>query len=89
MSLLAILSPAVVRPVVGLSALAALFFLFRPLIAGLLRGALSVLTPRRSHEERLSRRNMEGVMMINRMARDVHSTHPGLAAELRSIAARQ
>jgi hypothetical protein len=88
MSLLSIINPTFVRPLLGLSALAVLLILFKPLLVGLLRATLLMLKPRQSLEQRSLRRNMEGVMMMNRMARDIHSSHPSLAAELRSIAAR-
>jgi hypothetical protein len=47
-----------------------------------------VLKPRRSIEERASYSTMEGVLMLNRMAREYDATQPSLAAELRSIASR-
>lgn len=79
---------AVVRPLVGLSVLAAFLYVFKPLLVGLLRAALLVVKPRQSLEERSSRRILESVLMLNRMARDLDHTHPSLANELRSIASR-
>jgi hypothetical protein len=78
----------VARPLLGFSALAAVLVMFKPLLVGLLRAALLVLKPRRSLEERASRRTLEGVQMLNRMAREYDLSQPSLAAELRSIAAR-
>lgn len=79
---------SVARPVLGLSALAAVLVMFKPLLVGLLRAAPLVLKPRRSIEERASYSTMEGVLMLNRMAREYDATQPSLAAELRSIASR-
>lgn len=83
-----IFNPAVMRPLIGLSAMVVLMFVFRPLLSGLLRAALLALKPRRSPEQIALHRNMKGVRMMNRLAHDYSSTHPSLAAELRSIAAR-
>lgn len=79
---------SMVRPLVGLSILAALLVVFKPLLIGLLRAALLVIKPRRSLEERSARRMLESVLMLHRVARDVEYTHPSLASELRAIAAR-
>ncbi len=78
----------IARPLLGLGILAAVLVVFKPLLIGLLRAALLVIKPRKSLEERSRRRVLESVMMMNRMARDVESLHPSLAAELRSIASR-
>lgn len=79
---------AVARPLIGLGLLAAVLVFFKPLLAGMLRAALLALKPRESHQQRSARKILEGVLMINRMARDVEVAHPALAAELRAIAAR-
>lgn len=79
---------AIARPLLGLGVLAALILTFKPLLVGLLRAALLVVKPRRSLEERAARRTLQSVLMLNRMARDLDSTQPGLANELRSIASR-
>ena len=76
------------RPLLGFSVLAAVLVMFKPLLVGLLRAALLVVKPRRSLEERQARRTMKGIMMLNRMAREYDVTQPGLANELRAIAAR-
>lgn len=78
----------VARPLLGFSMLAALLVMFKPLLVGLLRAALLVVKPRRSLEEREARRTMKSILMLNRMAREYDASQPGLAAELRSIAAR-
>lgn len=76
------------RPLLGFGALAAVLVMFKPLLLGLMRAVLLVFKPRISLEERTLRRNMRSVMKLNLMARDLEATDPGLAAELRSIAAR-
>lgn len=78
----------VARPLLGLSAVAVLAIIFKPLLIGLLRAALLVLKPRQSIEEREARRMRDSARMLNRMARDLSSTQPGLAAELRWLASR-
>ncbi|HZW14010.1 MAG TPA: hypothetical protein VFF81_12575 [Noviherbaspirillum sp.] len=79
---------SIARPLLGLGILAALLVVFKPLLIGVLRAALLVIRPRKSLEERSSRRMLESVLLMNRMARDVEGSHPSLAAELRSIASR-
>lgn len=79
---------SIARPLLGLSILAAVLFIFRPLLVGVLRAALLLIRPRRSLEERSSRSILESVLMMHRLAREVENTHPSLAAELRSIASR-
>jgi hypothetical protein len=76
------------RPILGIGALAGLMILFRPLLVGVVRAGLLLLRPRKSHRERLLHRNMKAALRMYRMARDVDSSHPSFAAELRSIAAR-
>lgn len=78
----------IARPLLGLGILAALLVVFKPLLVGLLRAALLVIKPRKSLEERSSRRLLQSVLTMHRMARDVERSHPSLAAELRSIASR-
>ncbi|HYD96959.1 MAG TPA: hypothetical protein VEC01_16645 [Noviherbaspirillum sp.] len=79
---------AISRPLLGLGVLAAVMVMFKPLLVGLLRAALLVVKPRKSLEERAARSMLESVMMLNRMARDLDRTQPGLANELRALAAR-
>lgn len=78
----------VARPLIGLSAVAVLAVVFKPMLIGLLRAALLVLKPRRSSEARELRRQRKSALMLNRMARDLNDTQPGLAAELRWLASR-
>lgn len=78
----------VARPLIGLGIFATLLMLFKPLIAGMLRAALLIISPRKSLEQRKADNNLQGVLMLNRMARELDSSQPSLAAELRLLAAR-
>jgi hypothetical protein len=73
---------------VGLTILAALLMLFKPLIVGVLHAALLVIKPRKSLQERKARSDVQAVRTLNRMARDLDSSQPNLAAELRTLASR-
>lgn len=93
MSILSIAIPAeaaasAVRPLIGLGIFAAVLIVFKPLIAGMLRAALLVITPRNQLEESKAHEKYQGILMLNRMAREYESTQPNLAAELRSLASR-
>lgn len=79
---------SVARPLLGLGMLAALMVMFKPLLVGLLRAALLVISPRRSIEERNARRLLKSALMLNRMAREMEDTQPNQAAELRWLASR-
>lgn len=74
--------------VLGLSLFTMLVMVFRPLVVGIWRAAVLVVKPRLSLEERASRRNMRGVLMLNRMANEFDTSQPNLAAELRNLASR-
>jgi hypothetical protein len=76
------------RPLLGLGVMAALIYMFKPLLLGVLRAALLVVSPRKSLAERNARRRMKGVLMVNRLARDLEDAQPGLASELRWLASR-
>lgn len=76
------------RPLIGLGIFATLLVLFKPLLTGLLQAALLIVTPRKSLKERKARNNVKGVLMLNRMARELDGSQPSLAAELRSLASR-
>jgi hypothetical protein len=93
MSILSVAVPAeavlnAARPLLGLGLFAAVLVLFKPMIAGLLRAALLIITPRKTLEERKADDKFKGVLMLHRMAREYASSQPSLAAELRSLAAR-
>lgn len=77
-----------VRPLFGLGALATFFMMFRPMIVGMFQAVRLMLSPRLTLEERNSRRMLQGVLMLNRMARDIEQYEPAQAAELRQLASR-
>jgi hypothetical protein len=77
-----------VRPLLGLSMLAAFAIVFKPLLSGLLRAALLMIKPRQSLEARNEQRRFVGARLLQRLARDVDDSQPGLAAELRWLASR-
>lgn len=79
---------AAARPLVGLGLLAAALVVFKPLLSGLLQAVLVALRPRETQAQRAERETRAGLTAIFRMARDIERVQPGLAAELRSIAAR-
>lgn len=79
---------AVARPLFGAGALMTFVMMFKPLITGVLQAIRLVFNPRLSLEERNSRRTLRGVLLLNRMARDLDQSHPSQAAELRMLASR-
>jgi hypothetical protein len=78
----------VARPALGFGAVAAFFVIFKPLIAGFLRAALLIISPRRSLANRQAQQTQNGVLFLNRLARQYDDVQPSLAAELRSLASR-
>lgn len=78
----------IVRPMLGLSLLAAVLVAFRPLLTGLLRAGLLVLRPRKTLEQRSARSILRSILLLNSMARDLDNVQPNLANELRALAAR-
>ena len=76
------------RPLLGLGLLAAILWLFKPMLRGLARATFVLLHPRQSLAQRAVRRNLDSVRMLQRMARDLDQQQPNLAAELRLLAAR-
>ena len=87
---LATLGVAVValRPLLGFGIIAALLWLFKPLVRGLARAAVMLFQPRHTLEERNQRRTLRSIVALNRMARELDTQQPSLAAELRLLAAR-
>lgn len=77
-----------VRPLIGLGIFATLIMLFKPILVGLLRAALLVVSPRKSRQERTRDANLKTVLKLHRMARDCENFEPSMAAELRYLAAR-
>lgn len=89
MSVIAQISPlaSIIRPLIGLSLVATFIMLFKPLLSGVLRAALLMLKPRiDTAPARPSR--LKSFMLLNRMAREVEMSEPGLANELRNLAGR-
>lgn len=78
----------IARPVLGLSLAVTLLMIFKPLVIGFLRAGLLVLQPRLSRADRTARRTLRSVIMLNRMANELDSTQPSLAAEMRLLACR-
>jgi hypothetical protein len=76
------------RPLFGLGALATFFVMFKPMLLGMFQAIRLVFSPRLTLEERNSRRTLQGVLMLNRMARDIEQFEPNQAAELRQLASR-
>jgi hypothetical protein len=79
---------AVARPLFGAGALMTFFMMFKPMIVGVLQAVRLTFAPRQTLEERNSRRTLAGVLMLNRMARDLDQSDPSQAAELRLLAGR-
>jgi hypothetical protein len=78
----------VARPLFGVGALMSVLMVFKPLLLGVLQAIRLVFKPRRSLEERNEQRTLRGVLMLNRMARDLDQSQPNQAAELRMLASR-
>ncbi|MES2535537.1 MAG: hypothetical protein V4632_06650 [Pseudomonadota bacterium] len=75
-------------PVISAGVFATLLVVFKPIITGMLRAALLIISPRKSLNERNMRSRLQGVLMLNRLARDMDASQPGLAAEFRYFASR-
>lgn len=76
------------RPLIGLGLLAAALWLFKPLLRGAARAVYILFHPRRPLAERAALRSLNSVRMLQRMARELDSQQPNVAAELRLLAAR-
>src|SRR5579871_3694156 len=76
------------RPLFGLGAFVTFIMMFKPMIVGMFQAVRLVFSPRLTLEERNSRRTLQGVLMLNRMARDIEHFEPNQAAELRQLASR-
>lgn len=79
---------AAIRPMIGVAMAGVFVMVFKPLLEGLLRAALLLLAPRKSLPERRRSQAMAGVRLLHRMAGEVESSQPAMAAELRAMAAR-
>ena len=76
------------RPLFGIGILVTFFMVFKPLVLGLLQALKLAVLPRATREQRTGRSRMRDAVMLNRMARDLDQSQPGLAAELRGFASR-
>ncbi len=76
------------RPLIGFGLVAAVLWLFKPMVRGAARAAALLFMPRHSLEERNQRRTLRSIIALNRMARELDTQQPSLAAELRLLAAR-
>ncbi|GGC95248.1 hypothetical protein [Undibacterium terreum] len=76
------------RPLLGMGILATMLVVFKPLITGLLRASLLLISPRLTKDEKVASRNLRNLLAINNVARDLDSTSPSMAAELRALASR-
>lgn len=89
MTVIAQIAPlaSVVRPLIGFGLLATFLMVFKPLLTGLLRAGIMLLTPKMdgifSERDRLT-----AFLQLNRMAADLDGKQPNLAAELRQLAGR-
>ena len=79
---------ALLRSVIGLSMFVGVLALFKPLMLGLARAAVLVVSPRQTLKERIAKRRLRGVVTLNRMASELDQLQPNLAAELRYVASR-
>ncbi|WP_206085590.1 hypothetical protein [Massilia polaris] len=75
-----------VRGVFSFAAVAGLLVFFKPLLVGIARAMLLVVSPRLTKEQRQARRHMRDAQMLQRMINASHG--PSHAAELRALAAR-
>lgn len=76
------------RPLFGLGVFVTVLMVFKPLITGMLRALLMLLTPRQTTEQRMRRAHLRDMLLLNRMANELDSSQPNLAAEFRGFASR-
>lgn len=76
------------RPLLGFGLLAALLWVFKPLLRGVARALVILFHPRQSLTQRAAQRHLESTRMLHRMARELDTQQPNVAAELRLLAAR-
>jgi hypothetical protein len=76
------------RPLLGIGILTTMLIVFKPLIVGILRAALLLLQPKLTRDEKTAKRNLRNILTIRRIANDLDSSSPSMAAELRALAAR-
>lgn len=76
------------RPLFGLGVVVTFLMVFKPMLSGLLRAALMIVTPRPRSATRMQRAHLRDTLMLNRMANELGDSQPSLAAELRGFASR-
>ncbi len=76
------------RPLLGLGILATMLYVFKPLLAGMLRAAVLAIVPNKTREEKSALRTLRTVLTLRRMANQAAEFSPGMAAELNAMAAR-
>ena len=76
------------RPLLGLGIAATTLIVFKPLLSGMLQAILLLLHPKLTREQKTAKRNLRNILTIRRMANDLDSSSPSMAAELRALAAR-
>lgn len=79
---------AAARPLLGLGILVTMLVVFKPLLIGMLRAALLLVSPRQTREQKSALRNLRSMLAIRRAANDMDCSSPSMAAELRALAAR-
>lgn len=84
----AFVAMGIARSLLIAGSLFAVALFFRPLVVGIVQAIALMIKPRRSLAVRRNERRLRGIKTLNRMARDLESSQPGVAAELRSFAAR-
>ena len=79
---------AAARPLIGLSILTTMLLVFKPLITGMLRALKLTIFPNKTREEKSALRNLRSMLAVRRIANELDSTSPNMAAELRALASR-
>lgn len=76
------------RSLLTVGILFAIALFFKPMIVGVAQAIVLLVKPRVSYAVRRDIHRIRGIKLLNRMARDMESSQPNVAAELRSFAAR-
>ena len=76
------------RPLLGFGILVTMLLAFKPLLVGMLRAAVLAVRPSKTREQKSALRNLRNLYAIHRVANDVASSSPSMAAELRALASR-
>ncbi|MQR01068.1 hypothetical protein [Glaciimonas soli] len=76
---------AILWPLLGLAAIAALLMLFKPLLSGILHAALLLMKPRKSLEQRIAEHNATERKLLHRKANDQDGSQVAIATDLRLL----